>query len=82
MCEPELFPEQSMFIQSELLQQRCDAESWRFGVHSSLVLHVEMLLRKQGPAGIVGIRKLEKEEAVRNIGQMAVIKGGKNESQD
>lgn len=41
-----------------------------------------MLLRKQGPAGMVGIRKLEKEEAVRDIDQMAVFEGGENESQD
>lgn len=74
---PELFPEQSMFIQSELIQQRCDADCWRSGVHSSLVFHVEMLLGKLRPGGIVGIRKLEKEEAVRDIDQMAVIEGGK-----
>lgn len=80
--QPKLFPEQSMFIQSKLVQQRCEADCWSFGLHSSLVLHMEMILAKLGPGGIVGIRKLEKEEAVRAIDQMAVIEGGKNESQD
>lgn len=80
--QPELFSGLSMFIHTELIQQRCAAGCWRFGVCSSLVLHVEMVLGKLGPCGIVGIRKLEKEEAVRDVDQMAVIEGEKNESQD
>lgn len=65
-----------------MVQQRCDADCWRLGVHSSLVLHVEMVLAKLGPCGIVGIRKLKKEETVSDVEQMAVIEGEKNESQD
>ncbi|OWK50472.1 Patatin-like phospholipase domain-containing protein 7 [Lonchura striata] len=53
-------------------------------VHSllSILDVITMLLGKLRPGGIVGIRKLEKEEAVRDVDQMAVIEGGKNESQD
>lgn len=74
--QPGLFPGHSMFIQSELVQWRCNADCWSFGVHSSLGLHVEMVLGKLGPGGKAGIRKLEKEEAVKDIDQMAVIEGG------
>lgn len=81
--QPEFFPELSMLIQSGVVQQRCDADCWRFGGHSAPVLHVEMLLGKQSPCGLVGIRKLKKEEALRDVDQMAVIEEGeKNESQD
>lgn len=82
LCVSQSFPRTVNVHQTDLLQQRCGTDCCRFGVHSSLVLHVEMLLRKQGPAGMVGIRKLEKEEAVKDIDQMAVIEGGENESQD
>lgn len=78
MCAARAFPRTANVHQSEMVLQGCDADSWSFGLHSSLVLRVEVVLGKLGPGGIVGIRKLEKEkeEAVRDIDEMAVIEGG------
>lgn len=78
MCAARAFPGTVNVHQSEMVLQGCDADSWSFGLHSSLVLRVEVVLGKLGPGGIVGIRKLKKEEAVRDIDEMAVIEvGGK-----